>query len=182
MNLRLSLAEIWVPGRVRAAKVRELAARTAAGFGVAPPPLAGRRTRGILEGYARFTRECCDRAVAAGADLAVIRARLRREAFLFGLTQAVTFKTRSRREAARLLRLAYKAVGIDLRIGEDGDVRVVRCFFKDHYGPEACQLIASLDEGLMAGILGEGRLVFSDRMTSGQGECRARFEFREEGP
>jgi len=182
VNLLLTLAEIWIPGRVRADKVRELAARTAAGFGVAPPTLAGRRARRVLEGYARFTRDCADRAVASGADLAVIRGRLRREAFLFGLSLAVTFKTRGARQAARLVRLAYKAVGIDLRAGPDGDIRVARCFFKDHYGPETCALIASLDEGLMAGIWGEGRLEFSGRMTSGRDECRARFEFQDEGP
>jgi len=182
MNLLLTLAEIWIPGRVRAAKVRELAARTAAGFGVAPPSLAGRRARPVLDGYARFTRECCDRAVAAGADLAAIRAKLRREAFLFGLSLAVTFKTRGPGQAARLVRLAYKTVGIDLRADRNGNIRVVRCFFKDRYGPETCALIASLDEGLMAGIWGEGRLEFSDRMTSGRDECRARFKFQDEGP
>jgi len=182
VNVRLRLAEFWIPGRVRVGKVRELAARTAAGFGVAPPSLARRPARRALEGYARFTRECCDRAVAAGADLAVIRDGLRREALVFGRSLAATFKTRNRGDAARLLRLAYKAVGIDLRADENGDVRVLRCFFKDYYGPEGCRLIASLDEGLMAGIWGEGALVFSGRMTSGQGECRARFEFRKDEP
>jgi hypothetical protein len=182
MNLKLRIAEIHLPGRIRKGKISELAALTARGFGLPAPPLEGLSTRGRLEAYARFTRGSVDAAVAAGADLAAIRERLRGEALAFGRDLALVFGIRGRDEAARLLRLAYRAIGIDLEAGTDGRVRVLRCAFREYYGPETCRTIAALDEGIMAGILGEGRLVFSARMTEGHPDCRAVFHVREARP
>jgi hypothetical protein len=179
MNLRLLAAEAHIPARVRAAKVRELAALTARAFGTAPPTLAGRSFRKALEGYARFTREAAARAIEDKADLALLRGRLRSEALVFGRALAAGFRIRDPGQALRLVRVAYRAIGIDLRAAPDGSVLVSRCFFKEHYTPEACELVSSLDEGLMSGICGQGRLVFADRMTSGATGCRASFRIEE---
>lgn len=182
MNVRLRLAEIHIPARLRLEKVRELAALTARAFGTAPPALPGRSVLRALEDYARFTRESADRAVGEKADLAPLGARLRQEAVVFGKALAASFGIRDRGQALRLIRLAYRAIGIDMTAAPDGSVLVSRCFFEGSYTPETCRLIASLDEGLMAGICGGGRLAFSERMTSGEAECRARFYFDEAQP
>jgi hypothetical protein len=182
VNVRLRLAEIHIPARLRLKKIRELEALTAKAFGTAPPPLADRPVWRALESYARFTREAADRAVGDGADPGLLAAGLRREAFAFGRTLAAEFGIRDRGEARRLIRLAYRAIGIDLRLEADGTVLVSRCLFREFYTPGTCRLIASLDEGLMAGVCGGGRLEFSDRLTSGETACRARFRFEETGP
>lgn len=182
VNIRLRLAELYMPARLRLRKIRELAALTARAFGTAPPSLANRPVRRALEDYARFTREAADRAVGDKADLGLLAAGLRREAFAFGGTLAAEFGIRDRGQARRLIRLAYRAIGIDLKLEPDGTVLVSRCSFRVFYMPETCQLIASLDEGLMAGVGGGGRLEFSDRLTSGAGACRALFRFEETGP
>ena len=182
MNIRLRLAELHVPARIRLEKIRELAALTARAFGTAPPLLSDRPVRRALEDYARFTREAADRAVGDKADPGLLAAGLRREAFAFGRKLAAEFGIRDRGEARRLIRLAYRAIGIDLRLEADGTVLVSRCCFREFYTPGTCRLIASLDEGLMAGIGGGGRLEFSDRLTSGEAACRARFRFEETGP
>ena len=36
-------------------------------------------------------------------------------------------------------------------------------------------LVSGLDEGLLAGLAGDGRLVFTERLTEGADRCRARF-------
>lgn len=182
MNIKLGLAEIHVPARLRLEKISELATLTARAFGVPPPDLANRPVRSALEAYARFTRESADRVVRDKADLAGLGARLRQEALDFGQALAVLFGIRDRGQALRLIRLAYRAIGIDLTAGPDGSILVSRCSFREFYAPATCRLIASLDEGLMAGICGGGRLAFSERMTSGDAACRARFLFDEARP
>lgn len=175
MNVRLLIAEIRMPSRRRLEKVRELAALTARALGTIPPSITDRSVRRALAAYAKFTRESADLAVRNGADLERLGAKLREEAVGFGRSLAAAFRIRDRRQALRLLRLAYRAIGIDMRPGADGAVSVRRCFFKDYYAPETCRLIASLDEGLMAGICGEGKLVFTQRLTAGEPGCLARF-------
>jgi len=188
VNIKLLLAGIHIPARLRLEKISELGALTAKAFGVAPPALSGRSIRRDLEAYARFTRGSADRAVEGKADLALLGDRLRQEALAFGKALAASFGIRDRGQALRLIRLAYRAIGIDLRAAPDGSILVRRCFFEGFYTPETCRLIASLDEGLMAGICGGGRLEFSQRMTSGRpgpaagSECRARFLFDEVRP
>jgi hypothetical protein len=175
MNVRLHLAEIHMPSRRRWERIRELMDLTARALGTTAPPIEDRSVRRALEAYARFTRESADLAVRNGADLEHLGTRLREEAVGFGRSLAVAFGIRDRRQALRLLRLAYRAIGIDMRPGTDGAISVGRCFFKDFYVPETCRLIASLDEGLMAGICGEGKLVFTHRLTAGEPGCLARF-------
>lgn len=182
MNIRLRLAEVHIPARLRLEKIRELAALTARAFGTAPPAMTGRSVRRDLEAYARFTRDSADRAAGSEADLALLAARLRREALVFGRSLAAGFGIRDRGQALRLVRLAYRAIGIDLVAAPDGSITVSRCSFSRSYTPETCRLIAALDEGLISGICGEGRLEFSNRMTAGEAECRARFFFDGDRP
>jgi hypothetical protein len=183
VNIKLRLAEVHIPARLRLEKISELAALTAKAFEVAPPALSGRSVRRDLEAYARFTRGSADRAFGGKADLALLENRLRQEALVFGRALAASFGIRGRGQALRLIRLAYRAIGIGLRVAPDGAIVVSRCFFERAYTPETCRLIASLDEGLMAGICGGGRLEFSRRMTSGgpgpaaAAKCLARFYF-----
>jgi len=146
VNLRLRLAEIHVPAPIRLKKIRELATLTARAFGTAPPPLPDRPVRRALEDYARFTRESADRAVGDKADLGLLAAGLRREAFAFGRTLAAEFGIRDRGEARRLIRLAYRAIGIDLRLEADGTVLVSRCCLREFYTPRTYRQIAPIEK------------------------------------
>ena len=73
----------------------------------------------------------------------------------------------------------YDAIGVDFRGDAAGVVTVSRCYFSDVYTPEVCRLVSALDEGLLAGLAGGGRLTFSQRLTEGAVCCRARFEAEE---
>lgn len=181
MNVLLRLASRGLPGPFRRRKARRLFALTAACFGASWPPEGPARPGPELERFAVFTRRLVDGALAEGRDLAPVEQELRRRALDFGLSLRKTFRVRGRGDAVRLLGLAYRAIGIDLRADEAGGILVRECLFSRFYTPETCRVIASLDEGIMAGILGEGGLKFEGRITEGRDVCRAVFRFRESG-
>jgi len=131
-----------------------------------------------LESYAVFTRRLVEESIAGGRDMAAVRAALRQDALVFGERMRRQFRVRSREDALGLLEFAYKTMGIALDADAEGRITVSRCFFSRHYTPETCRVVAALDEGLMAGILGEGTLEFEERMTDGHSHCRAVFRDR----
>jgi hypothetical protein len=81
----------------------------------------------------------------------------------------------------RAARLLYRAIGIDFRSSAAGEIRIVACSFADIYAPATCRTIAALDEGLLIGLAGDGKLSFSGRLTEGDPACLAKFDFPEPG-
>lgn len=157
----------------------ELFRLTARAFGEDPPAVGSFGRDLSLERYAIFTRNLVGASIQDGKDLAAIQTELRREAFSFGESVRRRFRLRQRTDALRALRLAYKSMGIVLTVDAQGSITISRCFFSRFYRPETCRVVAALDEGLMAGMLGEGDLEFQERITDGQTRCRAVFRLRE---
>lgn len=62
--------------------------------------------------------------------------------------------------------------------GPSASVRMRSCYFSSVYGPATCALMSRMDEGLMAGLVGDGELVFSSRITQGADACCACFEMK----
>ncbi|MCR5582647.1 MAG: hypothetical protein K6F70_03420 [Eggerthellaceae bacterium] len=62
--------------------------------------------------------------------------------------------------------------------GPSASVRMRSCYFSSIYGPATCALMSRMDEGLMAGLVGDGELVFSSRITQGADACYACFEMK----
>jgi predicted ArsR family transcriptional regulator len=180
MNVRVFAASIWLPPPLRKKNMAELFRLTARAFGGKPLSAGGPAGDRSLESYAIFTRSLVEAAMADGRDMAALRTELRREAFSFGESLRRQFRLRSRSEALRALKLAYKSMGIVLTADAQGWITVRRCFFSRIYAPETCRVVAALDEGLMAGMLGEGNLEFKERITEGHAHCRAEFRMREE--
>jgi hypothetical protein len=86
-----------------------------------------------------------------------------------------TFRVAGTADALAAARVLYRALGIDLRAAPGGEITVHRCFFSDYYSSPVCRLIASLDEGLFAGLSNGGQLAFTQRITEGNGCCKAHF-------
>ncbi len=72
-------------------------------------------------------------------------------------------------------RILYRALKIDFRGISSGEIEISRCYFSQFYSPQICELISSLDEGILAGLAGDGRLTFSQRITEGRDCCKALF-------
>ena len=54
-----------------------------------------------------------------------------------------------------------------------GEIIILVCYFANVYTPEQCMTMSLMDWGIIAGICGKGKLVFTERITQGCGRCRA---------
>ena len=178
MSLRLLLARCLLPLVRGGAVLRDLFDATAQAFAVQPPQLPPRlRRRDLVRAYASFTREQAEKTLAEPWRVDAVRARLQESARALGARARKQMGVRTRGQAMSAARLIYRLLGIDLRGAVDGGIVVGDCFFASHYTPEVCRLISALDAGLLDGLAGGGRLQFSQRITEGAAECRARFDF-----
>ncbi len=181
MNLRLALAGLGLPPCVRRIGIRRLFRLTAGAFGAPVPPIAARSNARLLRDYAAFTRDEAARLAARPGDAEGVRAALRSQAMVMGVDLRRAFGVRNLGDGEVLLGIVYRAIGVELN-AEGGAVTVLRCGFAPFYDEAACRIISALDEGLMAGILGEGRLEFTERLTAGHGRCAGTFRLRKDRP
>ncbi len=180
MSLRLALASLYVPARWRRRGLVELVERTARAFDVAAPDVAGVPVDELALRFARFTREQADRVAASPREAPRARQRLRREAREFGAALRHRLGVSTRAEAMRAARLLYRMLGVDLRASLAGSIVVRSCAFSTVYDCGTCTLMAAMDEGLFAGLAGEGRLEFAMRITAGADRCVGFFSFEDE--
>ena len=162
--------------------LRRLFYATAEGFDCPMPPLGRLSFSGCLQAYACFTREQAEHSLSASGEAARAKNRLYRQAFRLGAAVRSRFRPRSLAEVVRIGQFLYRAIGVELQGSEAADIRVTRCYYSQHYTPQACEVISALDDGLWAGLSGGGRLVFTQRITEGCPVCKARLVFEEEQP
>ncbi len=178
MNLRLLILRLGLPGFIKKKKLRELFGITARAFGCDPPHLEGLSERGLLEGFARFTRDQAQKALDTGTDVPAIKDRLFKGAAELGIWAAHGLRLRSRKEILTAGRCLYRMMGIRFEGTEQGSVIISRCFFSVHYSAAICRLMSSLDEGAAFGLSGGGSLSFEARLTEGSPCCRGRWVFK----
>jgi hypothetical protein len=182
MSLRLRALELHIPGWVARSALRQLFEATASAFGRDPVDVHGLTQQELLEGYAVFTTRCAERAMAERSDADAVSHQMWRNAYVLGESLRRRLGVRTRIEALRAARVAYRMIAIDLRGDEQGDVVVDRCAFAAWYSPRVCRLMSSLDAGLIAGLTHGGRLTFSERITEGKPRCLARISWQGAAP
>lgn len=175
MNARLTLFRACPRRFVRRGLLRALNAATAAAMGRSPAPVAGLGFRERLRAYAAFTASAAHEALEREGDIAGVRTRLRARAHRLGRSLRDRLHLSDMGEAMAAARVAYGAIGIDFVGDEQGRITVRSCYFSRFYSPEVCGLVSALDEGLLAGLAGDGRLAFEQRITEGAECCRASF-------
>ncbi len=104
-----------------------------------------------------------------------MQSRLFKNASRIGRQLRMDFKV-SAAEVMRMGAIVYKMLGIDFHGEPGGSIVIRRCFFSSYYSSRVCRLISSLDEGLLVGLAGGGRLSFSRRITEGDECCLAYLE------
>ncbi len=179
MNLRLALADRYLPPFIRRAKLIELLHYAALAFRADPPAVAQRSFDDLLRQFAEFTAEHAEYCLGAVGDLHDTKRRLHEHAFTFGSGLRRWLKPRTRVEFMTALRLVYRTIGIDLEGESTGHIRVKHCYFSRHYSAEVCGVMAAMDAGVAAGLWGDGDLNFTHRLTEGHDSCEARFAFHE---
>ena len=76
----------------------------------------------------------------------------------------------------RLVFLLYRNIAIEMQGNIPGQILVRACFFSCRYTPAQCRMMSNMDDGVVTGIVGGGKLTFSQRLTEGCGTCRACFK------
>jgi hypothetical protein len=174
MNLLIHAASVYIPTPLKRRKLLELFACTAGASMGEAPKVDGLSYDELLREYARFTAAQANQALwREGVVAEKMTRRLYGGAYRMGQELRRTFRVTSTADALGAARVLYRALGIDLRATPDGEITVYRCFFSEYYSGPACRVIASLDEGLFAGLSGGGRLAFYRRITEGHECCKA---------
>lgn len=175
MNLTGQMMRLYVPEPIRRRALHELFGATAQAFGRSVPPLEHASADELLYRYARFTAEEGAQRLARGGDLAEVGEQLFSAADAIGRRLRRDLGITSTSDTMAVARAVYRLLRIDFRGTPDGDVRVSRCYFSDFYSAAVCKLISALDQGLLAGLSGGGRLEFRRRITEGTPSCVAVF-------
>ena len=176
MNLRLTAVQIFLPNTIKHRKLCTLFSLTANAFSYPMPVLDSLPYGKILDLYATFTRDAVEDAERRGKEFVSIRQRLFDGARAMGSDVRKELKISTFSEAMIAARVIYRSIGIDFRADPLGNAIIPKCFFSTTYSESVCRLISALDEGLIAGLSGNGRLSFSQRITEGFPCCTAKIE------
>ncbi len=101
--------------------------------------------------------------------------RMGDEAWRMGRRLRNLFRLQSPERSRRFIISLYRNIGIELEGQLPGNLCFKRCFFSRYYTPDICLAASALDEGIIRGIAGEGRLIFEQRITEGCPCCMATF-------
>ena len=175
MSVLLAVARFFLPPSVKRKRLTQLFTLTADAFGADAPCMEDASFDEFLDRYARFT---CAEATKAGArpeQRERVKERLYKNAYLLGSELRGAYRIRTLRDALRMGRIIYKALNIEFRANGERGIVMKRCFFSDYYSANECELISSLDEGMMAGLTAGMRLRFVKRITDGDKCCEAFF-------
>ncbi len=175
MNPFLFLLRFGTPGFVKKRGLAELFAVAAEAFGAEPPNLRGVNYGKSLELFARFTHDRVQSLRLRGQDDSTVRKSLYSGAYRIGVRARRLLGISDISDAMECAALLYRFIGIDFKGSPRGEIVISRCYFSNFYSPETCRLISALDEGVLAGVSGNGRLVFERRITDGDCCCRARL-------
>lgn len=175
MKLVLKFLQVYTPGFLKKQVLVELYRATANAFRRAMPSVNKLSFEEQLQSYAVFTNVQAERALEHGENLSRLQARLHHNAHDLGQRLRERFGLKQMQEAMDLARILYRIIGIDFLGSSAGDITIERCYFSPFYSPQVCKLISALDEGLLAGLAGGGKLTFSQRITQGSAACKACF-------
>ncbi|MBM3236442.1 hypothetical protein FJZ31_09105 [Candidatus Poribacteria bacterium] len=181
MSLLLKIRQFHIPAFIKKKALKKLFTCTALAFGCETPPIKRLPFRECLLQYALFTKEKVEEAIQHGRDLQALKSQLYQNAYQLGQELRKSFRITRIEEVMSMGKILYRILGIEFRGSVQGEVTISRCFFSRFYSSQVCQVISSLDEGVVAGLSGGGRLTFYQRITEGQECCRASFVVKE-GP
>lgn len=176
MNFRLVALRLYVPYRLRRAKLHALLSAAATGFNKPAPNLKGLNFRQAWQTFATFTRTTATELFASKRDPAPVLAGLTQATCELGRVLRHELHITNPNDALIALEVLYAALGVKWHNTEEGTVTVRRCQFSRLYTPQICQLMSAMDQGLVDGITNGGKLTWSERITEGLPCCRGRIE------
>jgi hypothetical protein len=180
VNLLYSIAHYYVPTFLKKRGLRTLFEATAMAFDRKTPPTERMSYDKCLETYARFTESAVSQTIDDRHDMGEKAFALRHNAFQVGIRFRTLFGVTTRKDVMEVARLLYRIIGIDFHGTTEGEITISRCAFDRFYSARTCRVMSSFDEGVLAGLSGDGNLVFTGRLTDGYPYCEAHFEFKDQ--
>lgn len=173
MNIRVWVAQTYLPSFYRRRKLCQLFDLTARAFNTSTPDLTDDPFPAILRKYALFTQSRVLQAISDKKDLASLKKSLYQQAYHFGQEIRKKLGIRNAVDEIRALKLIYQIIGIDIQADLQGNITIPTCFFSKFYNCQTCEIISGLDEGVAAGVSQGKILHFSQRITEGNAFCKA---------
>ena len=165
-----------LPAFVRGKLLAELVEATADAFECPAPTLDHLAYDDRLRSYALFSREQAEKALSSGRNILAIKTHLYQNAYPLGARLRKWFGVDTMADVMELGQICYHAIGVEIQGDAHGNVTVRGCYFSQFYSGPVCDLISALDDGVFSGLLGGGRLAFSERITEGRRYCRAELQ------
>jgi hypothetical protein len=175
VNVLVKIAETYVPPFLKKKELRNLMDLTASAFGSVAPVTNGLSFDECLAAFAQFSRSEVEKAIVCKSDLNVIKVQLYRNAYRLGERFRKMFSVSRIEDVMAVSRLLYRMLGIEFAGTAQGTVTIARCSFSAVYAPEQCNVMSSLDAGILAGLSRGGVLTFTQRITEGFDCCKARL-------
>lgn len=122
-----------------------------------------------LAAYAAYTTSFMSGLPTSAAD----KKRIVRCAYRLGRRiRRITGFTRQE-DLERLVFYLYSNIGIKMTGHLPGEIIIPACYFSNVYTPDQCMTMSLMDWGVISGICGGGKLLFTERLTQGCVRCRA---------
>ena len=166
----LDLAEKHKVQPAASIQIQILMGTTARAFGVRSGQVWYLHSDKALRRYADFTVACM-RGFEGKESAAGLSRRLFQSAFRLGRRIRVITGFTTHEDQSRLVFFLYRTIGIFMTGRLPGEFTVAHCYFSRFYTPKQCALMSAMDAGIISGICGGGRLVFTERITEGCGRC-----------
>jgi hypothetical protein len=173
MSFILLIFSLYIPVSVKKKRLRELFTITANAFNCRIPVLNSTSYYGYLLQYALFTKEQVEKSVHRGSDIQSIKDKLYENAYVMGEKLRKSLSVKTPDKIMKACKILYSALGIKFRGTARGEITMRKCFFSQFYSPDVCRIISSLDEGIISGMMGGGKLTFYQRITEGSESCKA---------
>jgi hypothetical protein len=174
MGFLLAVSRVYLPRSVRRNRLNELFCAAAEAFRQPVPQLEGYSLDRCLAEFGLFTAEYAQESICLGHENEV-QERLYLGARQIGQNIRAQLHIRTLAEVMQACEVIYKALKIEFRGDSQGQICIRRCFFRGFYTSDVCRVISGLDAGLLAGLSGDLKLQFSQRITEGKDCCRARL-------
>lgn len=121
-----------------------------------------------LDTFAHFTAGCLPKATGQQKQLYT-------EAYKLGSLLRKILRISTDEQLTRTVILLYRNIGIDMQGDLPGEVCVSHCFFSRYYSPEVCSIASMMDAGVICGLANGGKLEFTQRITEGCKNCKAKL-------
>lgn len=179
MKIILKLLQLYTPCLIKKWQIQKLVDLSAEAFDCDSPNVMRMSYEKAMLTFAQFTQEQGQKILQEEKKVKIVKQVLREKAYHLGIMLRKILKMSDPKDISCLVRLLYRNIGIELDGCLPGKIEINCCYFKNFYQPEVCNLISSIDCGIIAGLYGGGRLEFKHRLTEGYRSCQAYFYDKE---